>query len=276
MFSPLLPFIVWIGISLINVAVNIEDRLEASAASYFRLLFTVLFGLLLYLSIRKPRELKTVNCLLLSGSGVVILIAVWEALSQYGLLGSRYGSVVGFNSLRIISGLLVIYAFLKARDGSPKVQWIAFLMAGLVGPVLAKSISSTLATGISLMVGLFLAGSSHEAVRRFSRTRLAKAIVGSVFVISLTALGMWSLRQADLIGLFTLEGGSLAQRLMIAYAGLLIFLEHPLFGAGWQVTSIEAFIGDPALNWVLMERFPNLPTHYFFIDNPTSLHNLYV
>jgi len=63
---------------------------------------------------------------------------------------------------------------------------------------------------------------------------------------------------------------------MIAYGALQIFLSHPLFGVGWQASSTKAIIGDPTLNEMLMQAFPELPTHYFPLERPTSLHNLYL
>ena len=72
------------------------------------------------------------------------------------------------------------------------------------------------------------------------------------------------------------ESGSFAHRLMIADAGLRIFRDHPIVGVGWRASATEAVIGTASLNAALMQTFNNLPSQYFFLEKPTSLHNMYI
>jgi O-antigen ligase len=92
----------------------------------------------------------------------------------------------------------------------------------------------------------------------------------------IAALVIWTLRPGDVVDLMDESGGSFTHRLMIADAGLRIFRDHPVLGVGWQASATEAVVGTPTLNAALMQTFENLPTHYFFLEKPTSLHNMYI
>jgi O-antigen ligase len=63
---------------------------------------------------------------------------------------------------------------------------------------------------------------------------------------------------------------------MLAYAGIQIFLGHPLLGVGWQASGTSPVIGASALNALLMATFPGMPEEYFFLTRPLSPHNMYI
>ena len=273
--APLLPFLAWIGMSTIIVSLTIPNFWATSLASYIRLVETALFSLILYLSIREPSELEMILKMLIVFSIATVVVGAWETWQQYGqgeIIAGRYGGLLGINSLGLVSGLLIIYAFLERSGKRHGLKWMIFVMAGALGLFLSRSISSILAVAGALTLYFIISKQPHKIHRKSTWKR----IFASVFLILLAGVLVWYLRTSDVRGLLSLSGGSLAQRLMIIYAGFFIFINHPLAGVGWQASATETIIGDPELNAVLMEKFPQLPQHYFFIDKPTSLHNFYI
>jgi len=194
---------------------------------------------------------------------------VWAGL-EYGeteALAGRSGGVIGISPLGLVSGLLVLHALIE-RDGNRwSIVWIFSLALGLLGLYLAKTVSAAFAVAVTATVYF-----ASMRSRRFDLLRWA--VVGTIMMTA-AALAIWTARQSDVLGMGDVSGGSFAQRIMIGYAGLQVFLDNPLIGVGWQASTAEAVIGTRALTAVLMENFRHLPTLYFS-KPPTSLHNMYI
>ncbi|MEM1540880.1 MAG: O-antigen ligase family protein [Candidatus Bathyarchaeia archaeon] len=269
-FKPVLILIGYIGLSLLWVWLKTPDLFGVSFASFLRLGMTVFLGWLIFLSVSDEKDLYLLKHFFLIGLLGTFGIGLWEA-AKMGLLARRYGGLLGVNSFGLISGLLVLYGWLKWRENH-HIDGICIAALGVLGLIASKSASSILATSVT--VALVWAG--RKGFRLFYSYRfLRNAIIGVVF-IGLSVLSIWWLRRSDVEGLLELAGGSFAQRLMIAYAALLIFSRNPLLGTGWQASGSHIYIGDPNLNVALMNKFASLPQHYFFIERPTSLHNMYL
>jgi O-antigen ligase len=229
----------------------------------------------MYLSIKNSGDMKLLHSMLIAFSVASVPIGAWEEWSGVGIdeaeVMGRFGGLLGVNSLGLVSGLLVLYGFIKRGSRFPPRLGIALLVLGIYGLFLSKSVSSVLATAGSVAV--------YKAAVRFERRGTPSVFrwitIGALTTIML-ALVVWILRQGDAVKFLDFSGGSFAQRLMIADAGLQIFLNHPVLGVGWHASATEAVIGSPTLNAFLMQRFMNLPTHYFFLEQPTSLHNMYI
>ena len=274
-FRPLLPFLVYVGMSLGLVWIYVPDFLSVSVASYTRLVVTVLLGHLIYMSLRTEKDMWLFTRLIVMFAAISIIVGTWEALASLqkeAVIAGRYGGLLGINTFGLVSGLLVLWAVIARKSGELMPLWVIPLLTGLLGLFLSKSGSSTLAT-IGSILFLWIAfgrkGSAHGAW-------LMRLVLGTVVGSAVAIWALWLLRPSDLAGLVSLSGGSYAQRVMIAYGALQIFLSHPLFGVGWQASSTKAIIGDPTFNEILMQAFPKLPAHYFFLERSTSLHNLYV
>lgn len=273
-FSPLVGFVLYIGASLVLVAFYVPSFLPDAVASYARLIATMAFAWLLAVSVRREEDLGMLMRSVIALGLVSIGIGMWEAWSSskwQGVLAGRAAGLLGINTFGQVSGLLVLYGFIAYRFRQPFSAWGLPVVLGLTGLTLSKSVSSTLATFGSLAIGWVL-----SEKRRLVKRRATRAAIAATITVPVLVAAIWLLRTADVRGLATLEGGSLAQRLMIAYAGLRIFTEHPIFGVGWQASSTSVFIGDPELNATLMAAFPAFPRHYFFFEQPTSLHNMYI
>jgi O-antigen ligase len=199
-----------------------------------------------------------------------LLWAGFEHGAPTGLEG-RFGGILGTASFGLVSGLLVLYAVIKRDDKSRQpAMWIGSFIVGLFGLFLAKSAISIFAVAGAVSV--------YFATMRFRRSKmeglLRGAAVGTILMIA-AALVVSNVRQGDVSELGNVSGGSFAERLMFGYAGLQIFLDHPVIGVGWQASTAAAVIDTPALREVLKEKFSHLPASYF-LKPPSQIHNMYI
>jgi O-antigen ligase len=276
LFVPLLPFLLYVGASLALVRITDPEFFAASAASYLRLIFTAAFAFWLYLGLSERRDMIMFHRAIILLSATAVVIGGWQAWTgitsdAVDISGGRFGGLMGVGTLGLVSGLLVVYAVLRRDVPSHLVWWIAALALGLLGLFLAKSASSILATAGACSVYMVAMRS-----QRAQGTHLARWLVIGGGIAMIAALVIWTLRPEDAANLMDESSGSFAHRLMIADAGLRIFQDHPVVGVGWQASATEAVVGTPTLNAALMQTFKNLLTHYFFLEKPTSLHNMYI
>jgi len=275
-FRPLLPFLIYIGMSLGLVWIYVPDFLLVSVASYARLVVTVLLGFLIYMSLGTEKDMWLFTRLIVMFVAISIIVGIWEAIAspqKDAVITGRYGGLLGFNTFGLVAGLLVLWAVIVRANKGQRRLWVIPLVTGTLGLFLSKSGSSILAT-IGAILFFRIAFNRRKGTTQ-GTWLLQLALVGVLgFALAVGSLRL--LRPSDFFGLANLSGGSYAQRVMIAYGALQIFLSHPLFGVGWQASSTKAIIGDPTLNEMLMQAFPELPTHYFPLERPTSLHNLYL
>jgi O-antigen ligase len=276
LFVPLLPFLLYIGASLAVVRSTVPEFFTASLASYLRLICTAAFAFWLHLALREKRDMIMFHRALILLSAGAVVIGGWQAWtgiqsSPVDSFGGRFAGLMGVNTLGLVSGLLVVYAVLSRDVPFHSFWWIATLALGLMGLFLSKSASSILSTAGAFSV--YLAVMKSQWVKGWHLLRWLAIGTGMALI---AAVVIWTLRPGDVANLMDESSGSFAQRLMIAYAGLRIFRDHPIVGVGWQASATEAVIGTPTLNASLMQTFKNLPTRYFFLEKPTSLHNMYI
>lgn len=273
LFAPLLLFLLYIGLSLVVVRISAPNSIGASVASYMRLLLTASFALVLCVTLRDRWDTQFFHKSLIFFSMATVAVGsalVWAGLEhgEAEALARRSGGVIGIGPLGLVSGLLILYALIE-RDGNRRsMAWILSLAVGLLGLYLAKTATTAFAVAVTATV--------YFASMRSRRSGLLRwAVVGTIMTTA-AALAIFSLRQADVSGFANLSGGSFAERLMIAYAGLWIFLDNPLIGVGWQASASEAVINSPALVAAVTERFSHLHSEYFFVRPVPTLHNMYI
>jgi O-antigen ligase len=279
--APLSQFLLYVGVSLICVRLYAPAFISASLAAYLRLLATALIALMTHWSLRSQRDVGHAQSALVMFAIASVSIGIWEAWTANDALtrvtsaeatAERYGGLLGVNSLGLVSGLLVIHGLVRRGSGKQRFGWAIPLAAGFIGLFLAKSIASTLATMGTAAVCLWGSGRS----RRGGVPRSIRRLVIGALALTVVAVAIYALRTDDVTALLSFTGGSLTHRLMLAYAGLLIFMEHPLVGVGWQASANEAVVGSPSLNAILMQRFGLLPHQYFPLEQTTSVHNMYI
>jgi O-antigen ligase len=72
------------------------------------------------------------------------------------------------------------------------------------------------------------------------------------------------------------ENSSAYQRIVLGSAGLEIFEENPVIGAGWRESGSPKVIGARSLNITLRRRFPETNPIFYPDVTPTSVHNTYI
>jgi len=268
--APLLLFLLYIGISLVTVLISAPNFIGASIASYLRLALTALFAPILYLTLRDRWDAHFYHSGLKFFAMATIAVGAylaWASL-EHGETARRSGGIIGIGPLGLISGLAILYAFIKRDEKRRSTEWIFSLALGLLGLYVAKTAVSIFAAAVTVTVYLGFMRS-----RRFDLLRWA--VVG-IIMTTAAALAVWNFRPADVSGFANLSGGSFAERLMIGYAGFQIFLSNPVTGVGWQASTAEAVVGSPALIATVSERFPQLTSHYFSATAPATVHNMYI
>lgn len=270
-FRAILLFVAYIGTSLLWVWYLTPSALVSSTASFARLIVVVLIGLLIYGTITNQRELMWLKRGLVLFMVTSVLIGIPEVFWE--TRPGRVGGILGVNTYGLVSGLLLLYGFAGCRCAKLSGR-VLFVVLGLTGLMLSKSVSSILGTFGALF---FLAiRGLNPAGGRLAAPRVAVTLVVGVALVAIAGGLIWLLRGRDVEGIIRMSGGSLAQRYMIFRAGLEIFFQHPLFGVGWQASTTEYYIGSWELNRKLMAIFGGLPEDHFFVDDPTSLHNMYI
>ena len=271
-FAPLLPFLLWIGASVVLTLRQGPDQFMLSAFSYARLCVTWIGGFVGGVLLTSYQRLTAFQLTLVGGAVSTVLVATWiapqemaEALNSEAI---RHAGLIGVNTLGLVSALLALYAMGWPHQRQWRVLRIGLLMMGFLGLALSRSVSSIGAAVIMSAAMLYRTprwrGPLHPTLGR-GILILAMLVIG--------ASSIWLARNRDVQSLLTLEGGSFAQRLALGYAGLLVFTQHPLAGVGWQASASEVMERSE----LLMAAFPLLPEVYFIAEpGRLSVHNLYI
>jgi O-antigen ligase len=238
------------------------------------------------LLVRSTAELRPVARTLVAWSGVA---TAWAALQFAGLVdefegrrpGQREPSFVGIHDFAALSGaaLTVGLVGLLLGDHLPagrRWTWPA-IATGALGIVLSGAM-----TGVA---GLWFATVAIVLLARRARALRRRAVVVAIAVALVVAAGTATMRAdtltrfAEFLGLRddtdTSQVESYAQRTLLAYIGLRIFLDHPVLGTGWNGSSDEWAYG-PQLE-AARARFPSEPDEAFpSPERPWGVQNLYV
>lgn len=199
----------------------------------------------------------------------------WGALQFVGLVsefegkrpGQREPSFLGIHDLAALSGAALTLGLIGLTfRGTPLGRRWSFvaLLGGSLGLILSGAM-----TGVA---GLWLAAAAILAVALRQRSlRLREAALVAGVVLAATA-GTAAMRASALEGFAEFLGvrdrvsetsgvQSYAQRTLLGYIGVRIFLDHPITGVGWQASS-EDFAYAPYLD-AARRRFPDEPAEAF-------------
>ena len=195
--------------------------------------------------------------------------------------GQREPSLLGIHDFAALSAAVLALALVAValgpeRRGARLVAWVA-AVAGVVGVVLSGALAAALAVA--------LAAGACAAVSRARRLLTARRALALAGVVALVGAGVLAMRAADLdelldaLGIAAAEKSgnveSYAQREVLLYVGLRIFLDRPVLGAGWQASFEEDAYG-PFLDDA-RARYPDEPALVFpSPEHPWGVQNAYV
>jgi O-antigen ligase len=192
----------------------------------------------------------------------------------------REPSFLGIHDLAALSAAVLAIALLELTL-QPELmgrRWARLAGAtGGVGIVLSGAVAAVLGIGLAaVFLGVL-------AWRRGRLTyRRAAALCGIVVVIAVATGVMRGSAIADVAGFLGLRDDdtpaaveTYAQRTLLAYLGLRIFLDEPLTGAGWQGSADEWAFGPHLAD--ARRRFPSEPEEAFpSADRKLGVQNAYV
>jgi hypothetical protein len=209
----------------------------------------------------------------------LLLVVVTTAAVAWALVGfaqhpgDRQASFLGEHDLAALStvSLVVGLAALHCRHRLSRLP----LAAGIVG-----SLGIVLGAALASLLGLYLAGAALIALAALRRSLRLRSVIITVLVAVVLTGATYTLRSSDLG--FLREwfapaenakpgqyAGGWSQRLIFAYVGGRVFLDHPLLGTGWwgELPPSEYARFLPAAR----ARFPDQPPHYFPPDDGTFI-----
>lgn len=239
----------------------------------------------LYL-VRRPPDLRVLGQAVVGWS---VVATGWGLLQFAGVVsefegkrpGQREPSFVGIHDFAALSGAalmlgLVGLVYADDRPLGPRWRWPA-IATGALGVVLSGAMTAVIGVWLATAVVVLLA-------RRAGVLRARALALATLFVV-VVAVGT-ALMRADTLTQFAEFLGlrdetdetqvqSYAQRTLLGYIGLRIFLDQPLTGVGWRGSEDEFAFGPvlPAAH----ERFPDEPAEAFpSVEHPWGVQNLYI
>jgi O-antigen ligase len=276
-FAPLLALLLFSAITAPNAGTVVVAVLKL--VEYFA------FGIAITLLTIEQRAMRPIIVTLVACAGFAGVVGVIEVLHEHDV-GARADWLMGADPLGLLGAAILIVAIAAPRTLGSTIARRAAFLSGLLCLLVAGSLSALV--GLGLATGL-------AAVRRIgSFRRLGRASVAMfaaiVVCIGGAFVGMrWSdiraaTEQASGSHAQPRPGGSFSQRVMFADFGLRIWIDHPIFGVGFQQSS-------RLNNWApylasVRADFPALPAAYFpmmpgmSFGRPTNttdfnLHNTY-
>src|SRR5215813_10681343 len=180
---PVLVFITYVGLTLLNIYESFPEYLAASAASFLRLAQYVLLTPLMCLALENEREVtQFIKIFALLGL-TSIAIGLVQSFSGPGLLSQdlRVDALLGTNAFGLASGLVCLLGAIQYFERPFRGRIVAWLLlgGGFLGLTLTKSMSSALATVVA--VGLYRLVHSKRDVLLMARWLLIALLMSSVF-----------------------------------------------------------------------------------------------
>jgi O-antigen ligase len=189
-------------------------------------------------------------------------------------------SFAGYHDFATLSGLTLALALGAIVLGHPRslrpAVWVA-AVSGTAGAIIGGALS----TVIALLLGIAFAASAMLVRRTATRTRAAVLVAVAATLLA----GSAAMRSGDIADFVSFLGSgpettetdvqTYSQRTVLAYIGIRIFLDHPLFGVGWQASGLpvnfERYVAD------VRRRFPEVSDEAIpSAKHPWGVQNAYV
>ena len=266
--------LLYVGMTLIMPMMRMPDHFPLAAISYARLVSSFALGIVIYLLLHHSEDFVWLRRIIIAAAFMNGLVAIFQWLrigSEFLIhLSLRVDGLLGPDGLGLVGATLLVLSLSVRQDTATRRQrWAekVGVSVGLLMLLLAKSASAIAAAGGGVALFIFLTRSP-----RLTRKRL----ITSILALAGGLAAILALRWPDIVGLLKLSGGSFAHRLVVGYAAWLVFLQHPLFGVGWQTSWAPDVIANPEVSFQVRLHLGGLPAVLLPEENPTSVHNFYL
>ena len=260
---PAIAFFVYTVLALL--AINQLD--PGPLVSLLRVIHTFLLAFLAASMIETRRDLRLVMAALVAGAVIGILVA---AFSGGNLLAASAQGEFGKNTLGLVSGLLLLLALFSRWN--PNLRYPLAVVA-VFGLVIAKSVGSFVAAGVTVALGAVLATPARPGTAGHQAGRIALAM-GLAVIVVFTATQVF--RPEQIPGSEDFNDRSATQRIVLAAAGLEVFERNPIVGVGWRQSTAPDVIGDREIATEVRRQFPDARPTFFPDVNPATVHNTYI
>jgi len=269
--QPVLAFwLIALGLSLFPVVVRAPGLISDYGVSWVRLVQTFSLVWLVPYSVRRLKDAEYVIGVVVLAATAEIVRAIVNALLT-GSTAARLQAGNNTNTEGLLSALLIIAA-LHAPVPRRRGLRVAILIIGLVGLFMSKSLGATAAVVGSLGIFGFhrpTDGGPGSRPSLLLPVRIILLVVAGVILAS-------TFRAENLPSSKYFGSSSTAARVVLATAGLELFVTHPIVGVGFQRSSLE--VTSEHVTERLERRFGdtvdpvNIPT----TNRTSGVHNLYV
>lgn len=267
-------FLAYIGLTLMIPLYLYPEHFPVAAISYVRLVSSFALGIMIYLLLRHSEDFSWIRRIIIAAAFMNGLVAIFQWI-RFGAEflfhpSLRVDGLLGPNGLGFVGSMLLVLSLSARSDTAARRQrWAekVGVSLGLLMLFLAKSASAIVAAGVGVALFLFLTRSPRLTGKR---------LITSILALAGGLAAILAFRWPDIVGLLKLSGGSFAHRLVVGYAAWLVFLQHPLFGVGWQTSWAPDVIANPDVSAQVRLHLGRLPTVLLPEENPTSVHNFYL
>jgi hypothetical protein len=230
---------------------------------------------------RRPRELMPAAYTAVAWSIVATTVGVLQFLGALGDLegtpaGRRKSSLLGYHDFSALSaGILALALIVLATGRGPRRVAVAAGVSGAIGMVIGGAFDAVL--------GEVLAAAAIVALCRVRDPRRFAAIGAVLLVVAAGTAGIRSQAVADglkFLGIKQGTGGATAhvqsyrQRVLLAYIGGRIWLDHPALGVGFDGSS-DRYAYGPYLA-AARRRFDQPAEAFPSPAHPWGVQNAYV
>jgi hypothetical protein len=191
------------------------------------------------------------------------LAADLDGLWHFAQSGGRQASFLGEHDFAALAALPLLYGIAVLYDGGRDRRAWASIATGAVGCVLGAALAS--------LLGFYLGVAALAAAAALGRRLRPSRLAATIAVVAVVTAGTTVIRAGDLGFLQSWFGkpaerpgqyaASWSQRLVYAYIGGRIFIDHPLLGTGWygNLPPKEFVAYLPAAK----RKFSDQPANYF-------------
>jgi O-antigen ligase len=200
----------------------------------------------------------------------IVIAIVGSGVSGFG--GSRLAGGNGPNTTGLIAAIVIVLA-LHGPVPRRRALRLGMLAIGVLGLLLSRSLGSTTAAVVA--VGIY--GIISVDARRTDNPRSQLIVPLRLLLMVVVGLTVaFALRPGNLPLSSQFGKSTTAHRGVLAYGGLELFRQEPVFGIGWQRAPEE--IGSPEVNAALRARFGDAVNPLFIPEEgrTTEIHNSYV